>query len=488
MVQHAPMRSPRSLRSMRLMGFHEPRCRLAIPTRKHLPSAITRAPQLRSTVIEEFDAQHARYYYFNAATRESAWAPPRLLRGAPLRPAAAAAALRIQTAWRAHRARARLATLLDAVYEREYSRDADAWFYFNRATGEASWKKPRVYGAREPPAHEGDVAVLEKEAENRELRRRLEDAEARAAAAAAQLATATTAALVRAGAADADDARGRPRHMDEWAPVQVGMRKYRLRFERKQRGGGGGRGDRGGGGSGGGDSDDSLSDASASDTPSELLQGTSEGGREYLDEESEGEANRAQAALLEGEAALSDAELAELQRDAANIEKEVMFAGDADDRPEDGDVVHYTCTLRDGGAVVESTRKTRRCAFEFVLGAGAVIRGLDRGVARMAFGERARITVSAEYAYGERGFPPIIPPGAALVFDVNLIRFWPRPRWRKPLIQATGPYTETPYDRAPVARSAARDNDDAASSSKAASREGKVDRSETPVGRRRHHQ
>lgn len=71
-------------------------------------------------------------------------------------------------------------------------------------------------------------------------------------------------------------------------------------------------------------------------------------------------------------------------------------------------------------------------------------KGVDRGIQKMSTGERAMITISAEYAYGVTGFPPLIPPNAMLLFDVVLISFRPRPLWRKPLIQKPG-LSEKPY-------------------------------------------
>ena len=38
----------------------------------------------------------------------------------------------------------------------------------------------------------------------------------------------------------------------------------------------------------------------------------------------------------------------------------------------------------------------------------------------MSMGERAKLTCSAAYAYGSRGFPGLIPPNSTLVFDVEL--------------------------------------------------------------------
>lgn len=120
-------------------------------------------------------------------------------------------------------------------------------------------------------------------------------------------------------------------------------------------------------------------------------------------------------------------------------------------RPLVGDVarIHYSCELQKGGtggADIENSRKFRRRPLEFVVGSGQVVKGIDRSVKTMLYGERAKLFITAVYAYGDTGYPPLIPPGAALVFDVNLLDFWPRPRWQKPLVQVlSDSYTEKPY-------------------------------------------
>ena len=92
-------------------------------------------------------------------------------------------------------------------------------------------------------------------------------------------------------------------------------------------------------------------------------------------------------------------------------------------RPETNDVVrvHYTGTLEDG-TTFDSSRE-RKEPFEFTLGTHRVIHAWDVGVATMRVGERATFTCRGDYAYGERGAPPKIPPNATLVFDVELLSF-----------------------------------------------------------------
>jgi FKBP-type peptidyl-prolyl cis-trans isomerase len=88
-------------------------------------------------------------------------------------------------------------------------------------------------------------------------------------------------------------------------------------------------------------------------------------------------------------------------------------------------VVHYTGWLYDAAAPDKRGQKfdsslDRGQHFEFPLGAGAVIAGWDRGVAGMQVGEVRELTIAPELAYGERGAGTVIPPGATLVFEVEL--------------------------------------------------------------------
>jgi FKBP-type peptidyl-prolyl cis-trans isomerase FkpA len=89
-------------------------------------------------------------------------------------------------------------------------------------------------------------------------------------------------------------------------------------------------------------------------------------------------------------------------------------------------VVQYTGWLYEAGASDHKGKQfdsslPRREAFKFPVGTGSVIKGWDQGVAGMKVGESKRLIIPPDLAYGDRGAGGVIPPGATLVFDVELV-------------------------------------------------------------------
>jgi FKBP-type peptidyl-prolyl cis-trans isomerase len=94
---------------------------------------------------------------------------------------------------------------------------------------------------------------------------------------------------------------------------------------------------------------------------------------------------------------------------------------------EAGDMVdvHYTGWLFDEEAADNRGDKfdssvDRGEQFSFPLGAGRVLQGWDQGVVGMLIGEKRELTIAPEMGYGDRGAGNVIPPGAALIFEIEL--------------------------------------------------------------------
>ena len=126
------------------------------------------------------------------------------------------------------------------------------------------------------------------------------------------------------------------------------------------------------------------------------------------------------------EVAVSEVETIEVIEITPGLTARVLRTGDGQvAQAGDNVVVHYTGWLYDEAA--ENNRGSKFDSsvdrgehFQFPLGEGRVIKGWDQGVEGMAIGEVRELTIAPEMGYGDRGAGNVIPPGATLVFEVEL--------------------------------------------------------------------
>ena len=121
----------------------------------------------------------------------------------------------------------------------------------------------------------------------------------------------------------------------------------------------------------------------------------------------------------------ADAQGASMPPETLQSQDLVLGAGDAVTAGQTA-VVHYTGWLWDAAAPENKGRKFDSSrdhgdTFAFRVGGGEVIRGWDQGVAGMRTGGKRRLVIPPDLGYGARGAGGVIPGGATLVFDVELM-------------------------------------------------------------------
>lgn len=106
------------------------------------------------------------------------------------------------------------------------------------------------------------------------------------------------------------------------------------------------------------------------------------------------------------------------------LQYEIITAGEANGvKPTAADtvVVHYVGTLIDGTKFDASTDRGEPATFPV----GGVIRGWTEILQLMTKGAKWKVAIPSDLAYGDRGAGPTILPGAALVFEINLLDIKP---------------------------------------------------------------
>lgn len=125
---------------------------------------------------------------------------------------------------------------------------------------------------------------------------------------------------------------------------------------------------------------------------------------------------------LDKQAALIKEKWPNAEKTASGLMYVVIKEGDGP-KPQKGQNVqaHYTGTLLNGRKFDSS--RDRGTPIEFPVGMRRVIPGWDEAFLDMKKGEKRILIIPHSLAYGERGYPPTIPPKATLVFDVELVDF-----------------------------------------------------------------
>jgi FKBP-type peptidyl-prolyl cis-trans isomerase FkpA len=103
------------------------------------------------------------------------------------------------------------------------------------------------------------------------------------------------------------------------------------------------------------------------------------------------------------------------------VYRELKAGTGASPRASDVVKVHYRGTLVDGTEFDSSYKRNEPATFPL----GQVIPCWTEGVQKMKVGGKSRLVCPSSIAYGERGSPPVIPGGATLIFEVELLGIGP---------------------------------------------------------------
>ena len=120
---------------------------------------------------------------------------------------------------------------------------------------------------------------------------------------------------------------------------------------------------------------------------------------------------------------------AEVKETESGLKVEYISKPDACDKvARNGDMLsmHYVGTLESGAKFDSSYDRSE--PFKFQIGVGQVIKGWEEGVLGMCVGEKRKLIVPPALGYGDKGAGDIIPGGATLYFEVELIEILECPK------------------------------------------------------------
>jgi len=116
----------------------------------------------------------------------------------------------------------------------------------------------------------------------------------------------------------------------------------------------------------------------------------------------------------------------ETKEKAENVKyftKTVLKKGKGTTFPNKGDsaTVRFKGSLQSNGQVFQDNTNTKKDqALTFKVGVGQGVKGLDEAITTMSEGEKARIVIPAEHAYGKKGKTGVIPPNETLIFEIDV--------------------------------------------------------------------
>jgi len=114
--------------------------------------------------------------------------------------------------------------------------------------------------------------------------------------------------------------------------------------------------------------------------------------------------------------------VAKVKKEEKTNTKIVLKKGKGTTFPNKGDsvTIRFRGSLQSNGQVFQDNTSKKDQALTFKVGVGAVVKGLDDAIATMSEGEKARIIVPHEFAYGKKGKAGVIPPNETLIFEVDV--------------------------------------------------------------------
>lgn len=446
-----------------------------------------------------FEPKQDRYFFYNTLTGESRWSIPRWV--SLWYPEDEQAVIKFQMIARGFLGRVRTRRLAREKYSKFYDKKKDREYYMKNDTQETFWEPSDWLVNQRLQFNQEDQDLYESVQKIKELEKLLKQKEEEIKEVRLKRFEQLEEEVVLDKVAHARNLK-RSRHMDDWsiddlcaflvelkmdqyckflyqnkidglmwlnldedAWVDIGIdnkfyirklqlimpqyiRRYQKRQERMRRGD---------------DEDDEEEedddDAGTEYSPSELSdivrqEGLSDSESEGSDDDDDYESEEEEE---EEEYVMTEEERLEAAFDAKHLRIEIVARGDDETYPQYGDIVRVRYTgfvvpdpndkkKKDEKPIMVTSTKSglQKPWVEFIIGNESLIKGFDRAMPKMSYGERSKLHMTPTYAYGPEGLPPIIPPNAHMMFDVTVLGFRQRKEWIKPMIQNLG-LSEKPY-------------------------------------------